>query len=124
MRCIVLCYLSWDTIINKDIKEYYERGLNLYQENISSFYGVIEQEEIIKKIYEFKTESMNTFNTIFTFNQDTFNNSEYLSWYNNSKRNLDAEITKHDTELISDNETKSAQMCKTLVEDSYSEVYC
>lgn len=114
--------VSWDSIINKDINEYYERGLKLYTDNISSLNTVTESEEIIQKVFAFKMEAMNTFNQIFALNQDTFNNSEYLSWYNNAKRNLDNEIAKYDIEVTSENDLKSSQMCMSLVQDNYSEV--
>jgi hypothetical protein len=89
---------------------------------LSAINEVNEQDEVIRKIYCFKLEAIMNYNRIFILNQDTFNNSEYLSWYNNSKRNLESEIAKYETNIIDKNLTKSYEHCMNLLNDYYNEV--
>ena len=62
------------------------------------------------------------FNKIFTLNQDTFNNSEYLSWYNAEKRKLEEEINKLETKQMETNYNISINYCEDILSSSYSKV--
>jgi hypothetical protein len=112
-------YYRWDTVINKDIQEFFEKALKIYSENVSKLKGVMEQEDIVKKLYEFKLEAMMIFNQIFNFNQDTFNNSEYLARYNERKRNLEAEISKCESKVIDRNMSETYELCREILNNSY-----
>jgi hypothetical protein len=65
---------------------------------------------------------MITLNGIFTLNQDTFNNSEYLSWFNNCKRDLEEEINKLETKQVDNNYNNSIKLCESLLIESYAKV--
>ncbi len=83
---------------------------------------MLEQDELVKKLYEIKLESMMLFNKIFTLNQDTFNNSEYLSWYNSEKRKLEEEINKLEARQLEINVNNSISLCENLLTTSYAKV--
>lgn len=108
--------------MGKDIQEHFENALNKYNDNIKHLNAINEQDEVIKLLYQYKLDAISAFNKIFALNQDTFNNSSYLSWYNNSKRTLESEIATKENEVLRNNEAQSAVLCKELVEQGYKEV--
>lgn len=82
----------------------------------------MEQEDIVRRLYDFKLEAMMRFNSIFNFNQDTFNNSQYLAKFNEKKRALESEISKCESKLMDKNLQISSQVCFKLLEESYKEL--
>jgi hypothetical protein len=65
---------------------------------------------------------MMLFNKIFTLNQDTFNNSEYLSWYNSDKRRLEEEFNRLETKQLETNFINSITFCDNILTTSYAKV--
>ena len=80
---------------------------------------VMEQEEIVRRLYDFKLEAMMRFNEIFSFDQDTFSNSQYLAKYNEKKRVLESEISKLELKAMEKNLKKSSLYCTNLLHESY-----
>lgn len=113
---------TWDTIINKDIQEFYDKAFLNYQKNISSITEVMEQEVLIKNLYEYKLDAMMIFNKIFNFNQDTFNNSEYLSRYNENRWKLQEEISKTEAKIVDQNFNKSSVLCQDILKNAYNPI--
>jgi hypothetical protein len=112
----------WDIIIKKDVDEFYSHALKIFNENVSKINEAMEQEDIVKQLYQFKLESMMLYNQIFNFNQDTFNNSEYMSWYNNSKRNLEVEIAEIESKVFDHNLNKSFILCQKFIQHYYGKI--
>ena len=60
------------------------------------------------------------YNSIFYFNQDTFNNSTYLSWYNENKRKLEGEISKYESKFLDGNVKESSRKCNEIKDENFS----
>ena len=75
----------------------------------------MEQDELIKHLYEFKLDAMMIFNKLLNLNQDTFNNTSYLSLFNNSLRNLESEISRRESKVCDDNYNRSVKLCESQV---------
>lgn len=114
--------LSWDNIIKKDIEYYYNRALNSYKNNLDKFNDVVEQDELIKYLYEYKLEAMMIFNKLFNLNQDTFNNTTYSSMFNSSLRNLESEISKKESKICDDNYNRSLKLCESQIKKCFENI--
>jgi Zn-finger protein len=83
---------------------------------------VQEQEDLIKALYLFKLEALTNYNKIYNFNQDTFNNSQYLAWYNENKRQLESQISSKEARLLEGNIKESEIMCQNLLVEGYETI--
>jgi hypothetical protein len=111
-----------NSLINQEIKNHYESALNNYSTKVEAITRVLEQDELIKLLYEYKLEALMNYNRIFNNNADSFGNSLYLSWYNTSKKDLEQEIAKIEDRQLESNIIKSEQQCKKLLSESYAPV--
>jgi hypothetical protein len=134
--------IRFDNLIFKDIEDFYKKALVYYENHYLSILdnnnqginengknigqitsGVYEQEELIKKLFNIKLESMTIFNKIFNFNQDTFNNSQYMVKYNEYKRNLETEFSKYEGIALEKNKGKCSERCNELLKICYEGIY-
>lgn len=86
---------------------------------MEKFTDVVEQDELIKYLYDYKLEAMMIFNKVFNLNQDTFNNTIYSSMFNNSLRNLESEISKRESKICDDNYNNSVKLCASQVQKCF-----
>ena len=50
---------SWDSVINKDVKDYYDKAINFYKHKTGKLNKQIyEQEDLIKYLYDYKLDSL------------------------------------------------------------------
>jgi hypothetical protein len=82
----------------------------------------MEGDELIRKLFDLKIEATMVYNQLFYFNQDTFNNSQYFSWYNDYKRKLESEIANIETKLSDKNMEASSHHCHTLILEGYKSI--
>lgn len=75
--------------------------------------------QIYQRIYEIELEAIKTYTNIFSFNQDCFNNFEYISWYENSNRKLESEFIKKSDQVIKDCESNAYKLNREILENSY-----
>lgn len=101
---------------------YYNRAINSYSNNLEIFNDVVEQDELIKLLYEYKLDAMMLFNKLLNLNQDTFNNTTYSSLFNNSLRNLELEISKKESKICDDNYNRSVRLCESQVENCFESI--
>ena len=113
---------SWDSVINKDIKEYYEKALNKFKMNIKRLKELQDQEDIIRQLYSFKIESMLIFDKLYYINQETFCNQEYMNMYEETKNKLEKEIKTIEDKAITQNSDKCCTFCKDLLKSLYKGV--
>jgi hypothetical protein len=109
-------------LINKDIEDFYHRALTEYEKKLATLNDVMEQEEIVKHLYEFKFEAMMKYNKIFNFNQDAFSNSQYLAKYNEYKRKIEEDISNYETKIIDFNQKESTDKCQDLIKNSFQNI--
>ncbi len=113
---------SWDSVINKDIKEYYEKALNKFKMNIKRLKDLQEQEDIIRLLYSFKIESMLIYDKLYYINQETFCNQEYMNMYQETKARLEKEIKTIEDKAIIQNSDNCCSFCKDLLKTLYKGV--
>ncbi len=109
-------------MINNDVHEFYEKAIKSYLNRLETLTNVMEQEEMVRRLYDFKLEAIMRFNQILNFDQDIFNNSQYLAKYNEKKRALESEISKCESKVMDKNQKISSQVCSKLLEESYKEL--
>ena len=65
---------------------------------------------------------MDKLNDIFKINVDTFNNNEYLSWFNEVKRELEEKIEENEEKKININNETINQFNKKLLNENYQTI--
>ena len=112
----------WNNVIKNDINEFKNNALNSYNTNLLSLKDNLNDEELIKSLYSFKIDSMDKLNDIFRINVDTFNNNEYLSWFNETKREIEEYIEEHEEKRINLNNETNNQFNKKLLNENYQTI--
>lgn len=114
---------SWDSVINKDIKDYYEKALIKFKTSTKKLSeNIFEQEDIIKYIYDYKLDSLMIYNKLFQLNQDTFSNFHYLDMFNQNKDKLEHEMSKFEEIIVKTNLEKSNTLCRELLKNEFKEI--
>lgn len=101
------------------MNNFYEKSLETYKENISHINSILEGDELIKLLFEYKMEALIIYNKIFYYNQDTFNNSQYLALYNDQKRKLESDIANIETKISDKNLEASSKFCSDLMSEVF-----
>ena len=112
----------WNNVIKNDINEFKNNALNSYNKNLLSLNDNLNEEELIKSLYNFKVDAMDKLNDIFKINVDTFNNNEYLSWFNEVKRELEEKIEENEEQKININNETINQFNKKLLNENYQTI--
>ncbi len=112
----------WNIVIKNDINEFKNNALNSYNSNLLNLNNNLNDEELIKSLYNFKVESMEKLNDIFRINVDTFNNNEYLSWFNEAKRELEENFEEQEEKRINLNNETNNQFNKKLLNEIYQTI--
>jgi DNA repair exonuclease SbcCD ATPase subunit len=112
----------WNNVIKNDINEFKNNALNSYNKNLLSLNDNLNEEELIKSLYNFKVDAMDKLNDIFKINVDTFNNNEYLSWFNEVKRELEEKIEENEEKKININNETINQFNKKLLNENYQTI--
>ena len=81
--------LLFDDLIKNDINFYKNLSLNFFNASLNEIKIPIESIDLIKKLFAIKTNAIEKLNEIFKLNVDSFNNSEYLMFFNESKREIE-----------------------------------
>lgn len=109
-------------LLKKDIKFYYESALENFKnetENLRSTTESFEVRSTLNSLYEMEFNSLKSYSSLYEFNSDCFSNSEYMNWYNQSKRKLEGELTK----LVDDEfircESSNEKSNKEFLESNY-----
>ena len=101
---------SWDSVINKDIKDYYDKAINKYKINLKRIKDKIEQDELVKNLNDLKLEALMSYNKIYFINHETFCNKEYLDLYEETRNKLENDIESLEKKALSSNSEKTNQM--------------
>ena len=112
----------WNNVIKNDINEFKNNALNSYNSNLLNLNNNLNDEELIKSLYNFKVESIEKLNDIFRINVDTFNNNEYLSWFNEAKRELEENFEEQEEKRINLNNETNNQFNKKLLNEIYQTI--
>lgn len=114
---------SWDSIIQKDVKDYYEKSINHYKlKTNQKTKKIYEQYDLIKILYEIKLESLMIYNKLLQINPDTFTNIIYLNIFNQNKILLEDEISKLEEKISGKNLENSININKDLSKTEFKEI--
>ncbi len=114
---------SWDSVIEKDIKDYYEKAVcNFKQKTKFLESKLYEQEDLYKHIFEYKLESLMIYNKIYYQSTDVFADPNYNRVFLEVKSKLDREITKIEEKLINNNLDKTNNRCRELIKGEFKEI--
>lgn len=113
---------SWDSVINKDIKDYYDKALLKFRVTAKKWNNVMDQDDLVKNIYDAKLESLLIYNKLFYLNSDTFANNQYLTIFIDNKEVLEEEMLKIEKRILDNNTSKSQVLCKDILKEDYKEV--
>ena len=112
----------FDDLIKNDINFYKNFSLNYFNSSIKKIKFPIDSIELIKNLFEIKTNSIEKFNEIFKLNVDSFNNSEYLSFFNENKREIENFIEINEKKIEEENEKNCENFNKNLLLKSYENI--
>ena len=114
---------TWDSIIEKDVSDAYYKSYELFKNNINSIKlgknNVYDNGDLMKKLYEFKYISINTFDNLLQSNGDTFKQDNYKKMYLDMKNNLNTKIDSLIKKIISHNESLSSNYCSGIINEYY-----
>ena len=114
---------TWDSIIEKDVSDAYNKSYELFKNNINSIKlgknNVYDNADLMKKLYEFKYISINTFDNLLQSNGDTFKQDNYKKMYLDMKNNLNTKIDSLIKKIISHNESLSSNYCSGIINEYY-----
>ena len=114
---------TWDSIIEKDVSDAFNKSYELFKTNIHSLkFGknnVYDNSELMKKLYDFKYISINNFDNLLQSNGDTFKQKNYKKIYLDAKANLNNKIDSAIKKVIAKNDSLSSNYCSEILNDLY-----
>ena len=114
--------LLFDDLIKNDINFYKNLSLNFFNASLNEIKIPIESIDLIKKLFAIKTNAIEKLNEIFKLNVDSFNNSEYLMFFNESKREIENQIEINEKKLEEENDNKSVNFNNDLLNKLYENI--
>jgi hypothetical protein len=111
-----------DPQLKQELNEHFENALNIYKSKVDSMTRVLEQDELIKILYDHKLDAIANFNKVLSSNQEAFGSTNGLSGYNSTRKLLEMEIEKIETRQLDLNVSKSEQLCQKQLNDSYAPI--
>ena len=112
----------FEDLIKNDINFYKNLSLNFYNSSLNKIKIPMESIDLIKKLFSIKTNSIEKLNEIFKLNVDSFNNSEYLMFFNESKREIENEIEINEKKLEEENDNNSVNFNNNLLKKLYENI--
>ena len=114
---------TWDSIIEKDVSDAFNKSYELFKTNIHSLkFGknnVYDDSDLMKKLYDFKYISINNFDNLLQSNGDTFKQKNYKKIYLDAKANLNNKIDSAIKKVIAKNDSLSSNYCSEILNDLY-----
>jgi hypothetical protein len=114
---------SWDSVIQKDIKDYYDKAIFNFKSKIKKFENKIyEQAELVKHIYNYKLESHMIFDKIYYINSDVYIDPNYLKLFKETKNDLEKELRKIEEKFLNVNINKTTNQCREKIKFEFKEI--
>lgn len=114
---------SWDSVIHKDIKDYYEKSIFNYKSKMKKLENQIyEQEDLIKYINMYKLESHMIFDKVYYMNSDVYQDSVYLKLFKETKTDLEKELKKIENKFLINNTNKTTNICRDKIKNEFKEI--
>ena len=108
---------TWDSVIEKDVTDAFYKSYELFKINLNSLKlgqnNILDNSDLLKKLYNFKYISLNNFNNLLQSNGDTFKQKNYKKIFLDTKNNLIYKIDATIKKIITQNNSLSANYCST-----------
>jgi hypothetical protein len=109
---------AWDNVINEDIKEYFEKALRNFKENVKSA-PASSSENLTQFVLNQKYDAIMTLEKVTYLNPDILSNEAYHKLYSNSKNKLENEMSTIENKIYSENKTKNIKSCNDAIKKEY-----
>jgi hypothetical protein len=113
---------AWDSVINKDINEYYKKSIDKFKKEINNLKEIYEQDYLTKILLDIKMDSTLIYNKFLNLNSETFTNERYLKMYQTNKDKLEEETNKIQNKFLNDNIEKSKRYTQEVAKKEYKEI--
>jgi len=113
---------AWDQVVEKDIDSYLKKAMINFKNRTSELKGCMEQEELIKLLYDYRYSSMLLFNKCEQLNPDITTNSAYNHKYGTARRTLEDEILKEESNIVDRNLANCKKLCEEVLKAEYKEL--
>lgn len=98
-----LFYIRWDQVVTKDIESFQRKAIINYKSKVQQLKSPLDQEELIKNLYDIRYDSLLIFNKCEQLNPEITSNSSYNSIFGNAKRKLLDDFSSEESNIIDKN---------------------
>jgi hypothetical protein len=114
---------SWDSVVNKDIKDYKEKALNFYKNKTNRIAKeTYDQDDLVMTLADIKGESMQIYHKLQQVDSETLTNVNYLNIYQENEALLQEEIKKIEEKLVLSNLETTTNQCREVFKSEYMEI--
>ena len=114
---------TWDSVIEKDVSDSFYKSYDLFKNDLNQLKlgqnNVYNNSDLLRKLYSFKYNSLNNFDTLLQSNGDTFKQKNYRKLYLDTKNNLNFKIDSTIKKIVSQNNSLSANFCSNTLNSIY-----
>ena len=114
---------TWDSVIEKDINDNFQKAINYYKEKINSIKitqsNVYNQSDVLKKLLKFQFDSLEIYDSIIQLNADTFKHNNYKKLFDENKQKLQNQINSTQNKILEQNSTNSNSFCTNTITESF-----
>ncbi len=114
---------TWDSVIEKDINDNFQKAINYYKEKINSIKitqsNVYNQSDLLKKLLKFQFDSLEIYDSIIQLNADTFKHNNYKKLFDENKQKLQNQINSTQNKILEQNSTNSNSFCTNTITESF-----
>ena len=114
---------TWDSVIEKDINDNFQKAINYYKEKVNSIKitqsNVYNQSDLLKKLLKFQFDSLEIYDSIIQLNADTFKHNNYKKLFDENKQKLQNQINSTQNKILEQNSTNSNSFCTNTITESF-----
>ena len=114
---------TWDSVIEKDVSNSFYKSYDLFKINLNELKlgqnNIYNNSDLLKKLYTYKYNTLNNYDTLLQSNGDTFKQKNYRKLYLETKKNLNYKIDSTIQKVISQNNSFSQNFCTNTLTSIY-----
>ena len=114
---------TWDSVIEKDVSDSFYKSYDLFKMKINQLNlnqnNIYNNSDLLKKLYSYKYNSLNNYDSLLQSNGDTFKQKNYRKMYLETKKNLNYKIDSTIKKVVSQNNSLSANFCSNTLNNLY-----
>lgn len=116
---------AWDSVVQNDIKDYYEKAINKYKSNVINIKDdLYEDETLVNMLTNAKFDSVSVYYNVRKISPEIFDNTneEYSEWYKENEKKLLEEIKKIEDKKLNDNIEKNKKALAELIKKMFKDL--